>query len=39
MTRELRGTEALLLAPLPSVPAPRRIMSKRLADNVPGFLL
>jgi len=39
MTREIRGTEALLLAPLPSVPAPRRIMSKRLADNVPGFLL
>ena len=39
MTRALRGTEALLLAPLPSVPATRRLMSKRLADHVHGFLL
>jgi site-specific recombinase XerD len=35
----LKGVDALVLAPLPSVPATRGIMSKRLADHVHGFLL
>ena len=34
-----KGIEALLLAPTPSVPSPRAIVSRRLADHVHGFLL
>ena len=34
-----KGMEALLLAPTPSVPSPRAIMSRRLADHIHGFLL
>ena len=34
-----KGIEALLLAPTPSVPAARGLVSKRLADHVHGFLL
>src|ERR1700730_8763468 len=33
-----KGMEALLLAPTPSVPSPRAIMSRRLADHIHGFL-
>lgn len=33
-----KGIDALLLAPMPSMPTPRRLMSKRLADNVHGSL-
>jgi site-specific recombinase XerD len=35
----IRGTQALLLAPAPSVPASRAIVSRRLGDHVHGFLL
>jgi integrase/recombinase XerC len=34
-----KGIEALLLAPTPSVPSTRGLVSKRLADHVHGFLL
>lgn len=34
-----KGIAALLLAPTPSVPAARGLVSKRLADHVHGFLL
>jgi site-specific recombinase XerD len=34
-----KGIEALLLAPTPSVPSTRGLMSKRLGDHVHGFLL
>lgn len=39
MRAGIRGTQALLLAPSPSVPANRAIVSRRLADHVHGFLL
>lgn len=34
-----KGMEALLLAPTPSVPSPRALVSRRLGDHVHGFLL
>lgn len=34
-----KGIEALLLAPTPSVPSTRGLVSKRLGDHVRGFLL
>ena len=34
-----KGIEALLLAPTPSVPSVRSLVSRRLADHIHGFLL
>ncbi len=39
MNGPARGIDALLLAPLPSVPARRGLVSKRLADHIHGFLI
>ena len=39
MSGPARGIDALLLAPLPSVPARRGLVSKRLADHIHGFLI
>jgi len=39
MKGQPKGIDALMLAPFPSVPATRGIVSKRLADHVHGFLL
>lgn len=36
---QLKGTQALLLAPASSVPTSRTIVSRRLADHVHGFLM